>query len=80
MARIDFDEQIEEFLRENRNLGARFEEGPMDEHGGSLVAVVCDRLEGFVIPDGMRIEKQKGHCYLIFIKTGEFLEIIKSEG
>lgn len=52
----------------------------MDEHGGSLVAVVCDRLEGFVIPDGMRIEEQKGHCYLIFIKTGEFLEIIKSEG
>lgn len=79
MDRIDFDEQIENFLSGNRHIGARFEEGPMDEHGGSLVAVVCDRLEGFVIPDGMCIEEQKDCNYLISCDTGEFLMIIKSE-
>lgn len=76
MARTDvFETKIERFIRKNRHMEAWLKETPVN--GGTQVEIVCERIGEFVVPDGTRIEKQKGHCYLVFIKTGEFLEIIR---
>lgn len=79
MARINFHEQISNFVRENKHLGARFVSVPAENPCTNLVAVVCDRLENFVIPDGLQIEEQNRRYWLKSCYTGEFLEIINSK-
>ncbi len=78
MARIDFEQQIEFFLSKNRHIGARLKEEHVKGQNGTLVEVLCDRLDGFAIPDGMRIEVQNNCYYLISNDTGEFLQIVES--
>lgn len=79
MARINFYEQISDFIRENKHLGARFVRTPTENPCVENVAVVCDRLEDFVIPDGLKIEGQKGRYWLRSCCTGEFLAIINKK-
>ena len=79
MARINFDEQISDFVRKNKHLGARFVSNPTENPCIENVAVVCDRLENFVIPNGLKIEEQKDRYWLRSCYTGEFLEIINKE-
>ena len=79
MARIDFDKQIEIFLRKNRHIRARLKEEHVKGQNGILVEVLCDRLDGFAIPDGMKIEVQNNCYYLISNDTGEFLPIIEGK-
>lgn len=78
MARCNFDEQIKIFLKENRHLGARYRE---EETNGNVdfVAVVCDELEGLIIPDGMHLEEKDGCYWLENVDTGEFLKVIPIE-
>ena len=77
MARINFDEQVSNFVRENKHLGAQFVSIPSKKNPCTIhVAVVCDRLEDFVIPDGLKIQEQNCRYYLRSCYTGEFLQII----
>ena len=79
MSRINFHEKISDFVRQNEHIGARFVSVPTEQPYTSLVAVVCDRLEDFAIPNGLKIEEQNCRYWLRSCYTGEFLEIINRE-
>lgn len=79
MARIDFYEQISDFVRKNQHLGARFVSAPTKDPCTKRVAVVCDKLENFVLHNGLKIEEQNNRYWLRSCYTGEFLEIINKK-
>ncbi len=76
MARIDFDKQIEIFLRKNQHIGARFKEEPMGEKNETLVAIICDQMGSFVMPKGTHIDVQNHQYYFVSNDTGEFIQIV----
>ena len=75
----NFYEQISDFIRKNEHLGARFVSAPTKDPCTKRVAVVCDKLENFVLHNGLEIEEQKNRYWLRSCYTGEFLEIINKE-
>lgn len=77
MTRNSFYEQISNFVRENKHLGAQVVNTPTENSCIKCVAVVCDRLEDIVVSKGLKLEEQKSQYWLRSCKTGEFLKIIK---
>ena len=77
---VYFQDQISNFVRENKHLGARLVSAPTENPCIHLEAVVCDKLDdNFVIPDGLQIEKQNRSYWLKSYYTGEFIKIIDRE-